>query len=310
MTIDLTAARTFVRVEGRILEQRVAEALFDGGGTGPVVHAVTAYRNEDGGFGHGLEPDKLAPSSQPLDVEVAFETLVTVGASAPDLVTAACDFLATVSEDGAVPIAFASIHDHPHAAHWSEIPLAAGQNPTASIAGYAHALGVRHPWVDEATEWCFRSLDADGPPPEVHALRCVTRLLEHAPDRARAQSAAAAIAAALPGAPMYQERPAEGEYGLSPLEFAPSPTSFAAALVRRRRDRGQPRPPRAVAAGRRRLADRLGAPGLGRAGRLARHGHRPGPRDPDRLRPDLNRSECADRPADVDLRTQKPSRTF
>ena len=226
MTIDLTAARTFVRVEGRILEQRVAEALFDGGGTGPVVHAVTAYRNEDGGFGHGLEPDKLAPSSQPLDVEVALERLVTVGASAPDLVTGACDFLATVSEGGAVPIAFASIHDHPHAVHWSEIPLVAGQNPTASIAGYAHALGVRHAWVDEATEWSFHSLEADGPPPEVHALRCVTRLVEHAPDRARAQSAAAAIAAALPGTPMYQERPVEGEYGLSPLEFAPTPTSL------------------------------------------------------------------------------------
>ena len=81
MTIDLTAARTFVRAEGRILEQRVAEALFDGGSPDPVVHAVAAYRNDDGGFGHGLEPDKLAPTSQPLDVEIAFERLVTVGAS-------------------------------------------------------------------------------------------------------------------------------------------------------------------------------------------------------------------------------------
>jgi hypothetical protein len=227
MTVDLTAARTFVRAEGRILEQRVAEVLFDGGSPEPVVQAVAAYRNVDGGFGHGLEPDKLAPSSQPLDVEIAFERLVTIGASATELVTGACDHLATVSEGGAVPIAFPDIHDHPHAVHWSEIPLVAGQNPTASIAGYAHALGARHPWVDEATEWSFHSLETDGPPEEVHALRCVTRLLEHAPDRARAEACAPAIAAALPGTPMYLEHPAEGEYGVSPLEFAPAPSAFA-----------------------------------------------------------------------------------
>ena len=41
-----------------------------------MVDAVAAYRNDDGGFGHGLEPDKLAPASQPLDVEVALERLV------------------------------------------------------------------------------------------------------------------------------------------------------------------------------------------------------------------------------------------
>ena len=35
------------------------------------------------------------------------------------------------------------------------------------------------------------------------------------------------MAAALPDAPMYQERPDGAEYGLSPLEFAPTPTSFA-----------------------------------------------------------------------------------
>ena len=130
-------------------------------------------------------------------------------------------------ESGAVPIAFASIHDHPHAEHWAQIPLEAGPNPTASIAAYAHALGVVHPWLDRATEWCFRSLETDGPPPEVHALRCVTRLFEHAPDRARAEACAPAVAAALADAAMYQERPTAGEYGLSPLEFAPTPTSFA-----------------------------------------------------------------------------------
>jgi hypothetical protein len=228
MPVDVTAARTFLLREGRILEQRLAEVLFDGADPAPVVAAVAAFGNPDGGFGHGLEPDKLAPDSQPLDVEVALERLVAAGAPAPELVGPACDWLATVSQDGAVPIAFPSIADHPHAVHWNEIPLEPAQNPTASIAGYLHALGATHPWLDEATEWCFRSLEVDGPPAEVHALRCVTRLLEHAPDRARAEACAPAVAAALPGTPMYQERPG-GSYGLSPLEFAPEPGSVARA---------------------------------------------------------------------------------
>ena len=232
MTTDVPAARTFVRREGRVLEQRLADVVFDGADPAPVVAAVAAYRNDDGGFGHGLEPDKLAPASQPLDVEVALERLVAVGAAAPELVSGACDWLATVSRGGAVPIAFASIADHPHAVHWDEIPLAPAQNPTASIAGYLHALGARHAWLDAATEWSFRSLEVDGPPTEVHALRCVTRLLEHAPNRARAEAHAPAVAAALPAAALYQEHPAEGAYGLSPLEFARSPHSIARSWFR------------------------------------------------------------------------------
>jgi hypothetical protein len=227
MTIDLHAARTFIDAEARLLEQRVAQVHLDGGDPDAVVRAVAAFANPDGGFGHGLEPDKRTPDSQPLDVEVALQRLVAVGARAPELVRAACDYLASVAdEDGAVPIAFPSVLEHPHATHWDEIPLVPGHNPTASIAGYLHALGADHPWLTRATEWCFRSLETDGPPPEVHALRCVTRLLEHAPDRERAERCARPLAEALPGTPMYQDDPDAEAYGLTPLEFAPTPTSF------------------------------------------------------------------------------------
>ncbi len=68
---DLGAARRFVDTTGRALDQHLFAALFDGGDASGVVSALVAYRNPDGGFGHGLEPDKLAPDSQPLDVELA-----------------------------------------------------------------------------------------------------------------------------------------------------------------------------------------------------------------------------------------------
>jgi hypothetical protein len=193
-----------------------------------VAGAVTAYRNADGGFGHGLEPDKRAPESQPLDVEVAFEALAAVGARDTELVATACDYLDTVANaDGAVPIAFPGIADHPHAVHWNEIPLEPALNPTASIAAYALTLGTEHPWVGRASEWCFDTLEQDGPPSEVHALRCVARFLDAAPDRERATALGPSIAAALPGTTLYQEEPDPDQYGLTPLEFAPSPASLA-----------------------------------------------------------------------------------
>jgi hypothetical protein len=228
MTIDLPAARTFIEASARVLDQRVARVLFDGDDPSGVVSAVAAYRNADGGFGHGLEPDKRAPESQPLDVEVAFEALAVSGAKATDLVAGACDYLASIADEhGAVPIAFPGVADHPHAVHWNEIPLEPALNPTASIAAYAHEMGVDHPWLGRATDWCFRTLEEDGPPGEVHALRCVARFLDAVPDRARAEALSPSVAAALPGAPLYQEKPDPDAYGLTPLEFAPSPASLA-----------------------------------------------------------------------------------
>ncbi|MBV9953422.1 MAG: hypothetical protein JO291_15820 [Acidimicrobiia bacterium] len=230
MTIDLRGARTFIEANARVLDQRVARCLFDGDDPATVADAVTAYRNADGGFGHGLEPDKRAPGSQPLDVEIAFEALAAVGAPALDLVASACDYLDTVADaDGAVPIAFPEIADHPHAVHWNEIPLEPALNPTASILAYALALGTEHRWVTRATEWCFRTLEQDGPPDEVHALRCVAWFLDAAPDRDRAQALGPSVGAALPGANLYQAEPDPDEYGVGPLEFAPTPASLARA---------------------------------------------------------------------------------
>src|SRR4051812_41116837 len=72
MTGDALAdARAFIEREGRLVERRLAEVLFDGADPVAIVDAVLAYRNADGGSGHGLEPDKRCPASLPIDVECA-----------------------------------------------------------------------------------------------------------------------------------------------------------------------------------------------------------------------------------------------
>jgi hypothetical protein len=52
------AACGFMFREARLLEQRLFAALFLGAPAQGVVDGVVAYRNPDGGFGYGLEPDK------------------------------------------------------------------------------------------------------------------------------------------------------------------------------------------------------------------------------------------------------------
>ena len=50
---DLDAAHQFLAAHGRVLDLRRFERLFLGGDPAPVRDAVAAYRNADGGFGHG-----------------------------------------------------------------------------------------------------------------------------------------------------------------------------------------------------------------------------------------------------------------
>src|SRR4029453_9177232 len=87
------SGRAFLDREGRLIERRLASTLFDGADPSGVVAAVRAYRNPDGGFGHGLEPDKRCPASLPIDVEIALEMLATAGARDPETIGPARGFL-------------------------------------------------------------------------------------------------------------------------------------------------------------------------------------------------------------------------
>ena len=228
MTDDvLAAARGFLDREGRLVERRLAAVLFDGADPGGVVDAVRAYRNADGGFGYGLEPDKRCPASLPIDVECALDILWMAGAGAdPDgLVRGACDWLGSVAApDGAVPLSFPVMEGYPRAEHWSEWTYTPGLNPTAGLAGRLHRTGMNHPWLDRATEWTWARL-ASGFDEDAHALAEVLLFLAHVPDRGRAEATGAHVGAWLAGAEWYRPDPADPSYGVTPLHLAPAPDS-------------------------------------------------------------------------------------
>lgn len=225
----LDSAKTFLLNNGRLLERRLFSYHFEDGFREAVLNALRAYRNEDGGFGNALEPDKRTSNSQPIDQEIALRILDEVGLNG-DMVQSVCDFLTTITtHEGGVPFTFSSVKDAPHAPWWGtdDAQPPASLNPTASIAGLLHKHKHMHPWLDKATTFCWEKLETEANL-EVHTLLCVVLFLEHAPDRKRAKAVFDNLQDQILGATAL-ELDAEG-YAHPPYTFAPTPTSLARAL--------------------------------------------------------------------------------
>jgi hypothetical protein len=228
------AGSRFMLSQARLLERRLFATCFLGQPAAGVVDALRGYQNDDGGFGHALEPDKRCPASLPVDVEVAFQALATAGTADHAMITRACDFLAAAAGQagagGGVPLAFPVIESFPRAEHWSEWTYEPGLNPTAGLTGLLYQLGADHPWRSAGTGYCWQQLEAGGLPGDAHALKEALVFLEHVPDRDRADRHAAALASNLASIPMFHLDADTPGYGLSPLDVAPLATSRWRAL--------------------------------------------------------------------------------
>jgi hypothetical protein len=221
MTVDLNAARDFLHANARVLERRRFAHGFDGGPVEPVLHALRAHRNDDGGFGHAIEPDMRAPTSQPVGVQTAMEILREVGAHGDPMIGPAADWLQTVTrEDGGIPFVLENAMAYPHAPWW-RYSDASSVTQTAANAAALHNLDVRHPWLDRADAFLFariQELDASKLGEDIglgyDLLFCVHFLDAH-PDAARAEAAFEALGP-IPTAEPGSEHP-------SALDLSPVP---------------------------------------------------------------------------------------
>jgi hypothetical protein len=226
-TPDFAAATAFIAGNARILDRRRFERLFSGGGATPVRDAVAAYRNEDGGFGNGLEPDCRAPGSQPAAAAMALQIMDQCDAWDTDLVRDACDWLAAVAPaEGGSAFVEPTLDGWPHAPWW--VPeKGASMISTGMIAGTLHARGFQHPWLDRATETMWTLIDRAtevGP----YDMRGALPFLQNVPDRDRAEAAFDRVGQMVLSLAELDPA-AEGETH-SPLDFAPNPDSMALAL--------------------------------------------------------------------------------
>jgi hypothetical protein len=223
---SLDRAATFLWGHARLLERALFARRFLGAPAEPVVAAVLAYRNPDGGFGHALEPDVRSPFSMPLHCEIALRALQDAGVRHAEIAEGICRFLASVAEpSGRVPIVLPGVLDYPHAAHWA-MPVFAGEspNPTAALVGLLRAQGAEHPWLERAESWCLARLAE--PVDEAHAIAAALVFLEHAGERPRAEALAVSIAGQAVQASFYRGDPASEAYGVSPLQLCPTPRAL------------------------------------------------------------------------------------
>lgn len=231
MTDLLDAAAGFVWRTARLLDRHRFAHLFLDGDRAPVLAALAAYQNPDGGFGNALEPDLRGPASQPEPVEVAFGVLDEVGAMDHPMVAAACDWLVTATTpDGGVPFVLPSAAEHPRAPWWETQPdPPASLVPTAAVAGLLHKHRVAHPWLKGATDYSWRAIDAmAGTSP--YEVRAVLPFLDHVPDRDRAEAAFSRVGALTLDQGLVALDPgATGEVH-TPLDYAPTPDTMARRL--------------------------------------------------------------------------------
>jgi hypothetical protein len=230
-TPDFNAAAAFIAANARVLDRRRFQRLFQRGSAGPVRDAVAAYRNDDGGFGHGLEPDGRAPGSQPAAVEMALRVMDQADAWDEALVLGACDWLASVAPaEGGTAFVGPDLAGWPHAPWWvPEQGHPAALFATGMIAGTLHTRQVSHPWLDRATEVMWDRIGGLTEP-SGYEMFGVLAFLQHVPDRVRADAAFGRVGPLIIDRGLVALDPeASGEVH-GPLDFAPEPGSLARSL--------------------------------------------------------------------------------
>jgi hypothetical protein len=158
MSIDVTAAERFIFENARLLDRHRTAVLLHDAPAGPVLDALRAYRNPDGGFGHGLEPDIRGPHSEPVSTLDALEVLVEVGALNDSMIADAVAWLTSIAfQDGSITMAMPTAAQFPHAP-WM-VPSDGGSHLTFMLAAVLCEAGVSDPWLESACAWCWERIE-------------------------------------------------------------------------------------------------------------------------------------------------------
>jgi hypothetical protein len=231
----------YLRHEARPLEKALYEYHFEDGPRTGVLAALAPYQNDDGGFGHGLEPDLQTPASSVIATITALGILRQIGADedTPGLPAALAyliDAYDVTTERW--PIVPPEVEDAPHAPWWAYTATAENTsgfwaNPRAAVIGYLQQFnrlapteflaGARQAVIDDLMRYAQHM--------EMHDLLSFIVLLE-TPELPREdyEHMLDKLRRALP--PSVSLDPTQwDEYGLQPLDAVPSPQSPLAGAI-------------------------------------------------------------------------------
>ncbi|MFC4775595.1 hypothetical protein ACFO9Q_02205 [Paenibacillus sp. GCM10023252] len=230
-------AATYMKRNARVLEGALYAWEFEGGTAAQALSALAAYQNEDGGFGHGLEPDIQCADSTVITTTVALQHLSKLGMDdSSELVQGAIRYL-LAEYDRKLPdgweIVPAAVESAPHAPWWQYNSGHFGWgNPAIEIAGFFHEYEKLVPTAvlsrvmrDTVEYLLVKSSRSD-----MHELLCALRFAERVPSDV--------LEEVKPAIDEMVERcvlrdPSQWQdYGLLPLQAAPRPDSIYHARLR------------------------------------------------------------------------------
>jgi hypothetical protein len=235
MSIDLRAASAFMTTHARLLDRQRFRLPLGESEPGGVLAALEAYRNADGGYGWGLEPDLRAPESQPGGALHAFEAFAEVAPATSPRAAELCDWLAAASlPDGGLPFALPIADAAGCAPFWAEADATVSSlHITSAVVVMAHRVAAhdpavaRHPWLAAATRYCLGDIAGLDEPRSALELLYVLGFLDALTGSDGSEPDAAAhlqrMAAAIPPS---GELPVEGgaaDEKVRPLDLAPWP---------------------------------------------------------------------------------------
>ncbi|MDA1279692.1 MAG: hypothetical protein O3B95_06560 [Chloroflexi bacterium] len=239
-TTAFDRAAEFITNNARPLERSLFDFHFGHGSVEQVLTELAKFQNDDGGFGHGVEPDVRTPLSSPFAASVAFQVLRELGVNGdrPIVSKGVAYFVQSFdrSVGGWDPIGPHG-DEYPHAPWWNYRPVA-GQldpvvraNPGAEITGYLHLYSDQSDsgFVHDVTAGILSCFDELPDGMEFHSMICFTRLAEMAPGPVAERilpKLRRGVELVVGKSPDDWKR-----YGARPLWFAPKPDSLLAEVL-------------------------------------------------------------------------------
>lgn len=188
MAPNLDHALSFLARHGRLLDRLRLQHLVGTSEAEHLVAALHAYRNPDGGFGWGLEPDLRSVSSQPVGAMHALEVLAEVAPSKWAHTLQLFDWLRHHTlDDGGLPFALPVLDPDGCSPVWLQSdPAISSFQMTAQVAANAHRLArhqpeiTRHPWLAAATSYCIEAITELDARPHAYELLFALRFVDAA----------------------------------------------------------------------------------------------------------------------------------
>ena len=223
----------------RLLDRHRLTLLLGTGDPRAALLALAPYRNPDGGYGWGLEPDLRAPESQPGGALHAFELFDEVGPITVPGAGQLCDWLFSVTlPDGGLPFALPVADAAGCASFWADADSSVSSlHITSAVTAHAvraarHDSGVAaHPWLARATEYCLAEVTALDHAGHALELKFVLDLLDALSDaRTDVVSQIERLGRTIPPGGLLHVDGGLADEMMRPLDFAPLPDRPVRAL--------------------------------------------------------------------------------